>query len=133
MNDEWASHPTWASEDSGFIAHRKNVHEEGLHRLEEERHDYDHNIEAAAKVIQLLEPLAHQLKMMSPPEQEQFRLPHGLGSQSEAIYKRVIMKLYGREQGREVIERLSEMPANVIPLLLVRLKAKLAEWKAAQV
>jgi hypothetical protein len=41
LNDEWASHPTWASEDSGFIAHKKNLHEEGLHRIEEERHDYD--------------------------------------------------------------------------------------------
>lgn len=23
LNDEWVGHPTWASEDSGFIAHRK--------------------------------------------------------------------------------------------------------------
>ena len=45
LNDDWASHPTWASEDSGFVAHRKNVFEEGLHRIEEERHDYDFNIE----------------------------------------------------------------------------------------
>src|SRR4029077_18975509 len=44
LNDEWASHPTWASEDSGFVAHKKNAHEEGLHRIEEERHDYDLNI-----------------------------------------------------------------------------------------
>ncbi|KAJ4161059.1 Transcriptional regulatory protein sin3 [Fusarium oxysporum] len=60
LNDEWASHPTWASEDSGFVAHRKNQFEEGLHRIEEERHDYDFNIEANIKCIQLLEPIAQK-------------------------------------------------------------------------
>lgn len=33
LNDEWVGHPTWASEDSGFIAHRKNQYEEILLRL----------------------------------------------------------------------------------------------------
>jgi paired amphipathic helix protein Sin3a len=37
LNDEYVSHPTWASEDGGFIASKKNHHEEALHILEEER------------------------------------------------------------------------------------------------
>ena len=61
LNDEWASHPTWASEDSGFVAHRKNQFEEGLHRIEEERHDYDFNIEACTRTIQQLDPIASQI------------------------------------------------------------------------
>ena len=133
LNDEWASHPTWASEDSGFVAHRKNTHEEALHRIEEERHDYDFNIEACAKTIQLMEPIAQQLKIMPLEEQMQFALPPGLGGQSETIYKRVIMKLYGREKGRQVIENLFTTPYNVIPVVLNRLKQKLEEWKAGQV
>ena len=64
LNDEWASHPTWASEDSGFVAHRKNTFEEGLHRIEEERHDYDFNIEACSRTIQQLEPIANQILTM---------------------------------------------------------------------
>lgn len=132
LNDEWASHPTWASEDSGFIAHRKNIHEEGLHRIEEERHDYDYNIEACSRTIQLLEPIATQLRRMDDQSQRQYTLPPGLGGQSETIYKRVIMKLYGRERGAEVIESLIARPYQVIPVLLNRLKERLESWKMAQ-
>ena len=132
LNDEWASHPTWASEDSGFIAHRKNVHEEGLHRIEEERHDYDYNVEACSRTIQLLEPLAQNLRRMSNEEQVAYQLPPGLGGQSETIYQRVIMKLYGREKGHEVIKHLLEHPYQVIPVLLNRCKERLESWKMAQ-
>nr|OQO24622.1 hypothetical protein B0A51_09602 [Rachicladosporium sp. CCFEE 5018] len=132
LNDEWASHPTWASEDSGFVAHRKNAHEEGLHRIEEERHDYDYNIEACGRTVQLLEPLAQQLLRLSPIEQMAWQLPTGLGGQSETIYKRVIMKVYGREMGHEVIRELHNHPYQVIPVLLNRLKERLESWKLAQ-
>lgn len=132
LNDEWASHPTWASEDSGFVAHRKNQFEEGLHRIEEERHDYDFNIEACARTIQQLEPIATQLLTMKPEDRQHFTLPPGLGGQSETIYKRVIMKIYGRDKGRDVIKEMFSMPWNVVPVLLHRLKCKLEDWKAAQ-
>ncbi|CAK4033378.1 Paired amphipathic helix pst1 [Lecanosticta acicola] len=132
LNDDWASHPTWASEDSGFIAHKKNLHEEGLHRIEEERHDYDYNIEACSRTIQLIEPIAQTLRRLPDNEQKEYRLPHGLGGQSETIYKRVIMKLYGRERGSEVIHSLHERPYQVIPVVLNRLKERLESWKMAQ-
>jgi paired amphipathic helix protein Sin3a len=132
LNDEWASHPTWASEDSGFVAHRKNQFEEGLHRIEEERHDYDFNIEACSRTIQQLEPIATQLLTMKPEDRQHFTLPPGLGGQSETIYKRVIMKIYGREKGKDVIKELFSIPWNVVPVLLHRLKCKLEDWKAAQ-
>lgn len=132
LNDEWASHPTWASEDSGFVAHRKNQYEEGLHRIEEERHDYDFNIEACLRTIQQLEPIAQQILQTAPEERLNFVLPAGLGGQSETIYKRVIMKIYGREKGKDVISELFAQPYNVIPILLNRMKQKLEEWKAAQ-
>lgn len=132
LNDEWASHPTWASEDSGFVAHRKNQFEEGLHRIEEERHDYDFNIEACNRTIQQLEPIANQLLTMRMEDRANFQLPPGLGGQSETIYKRVIMKIYGREKGKDVIRELFQMPWSVVPVLLHRLKAKLEDWKAAQ-
>jgi hypothetical protein len=132
LNDEWASHPTWASEDSGFVAHKKNLHEEGLHRIEEERHDYDFNIEACSRTIQLMEPLAQQLKRLSEPEQIAYKLPPGLGGQSETIYKRVIMKVYGRDKGNEVVAQLHVHPYQVIPVILNRLKERLETWKLAQ-
>lgn len=132
LNDDWASHPTWASEDSGFVAHRKNVYEEGLHRIEEERHDYDFNIEANAKVIQLLEPIAQSLLAMSSEERESFRMPIGLGGASQAIYKRVLKKVYG-ERGLEVVADLFKDPCAVLPIVLARLKQKDEEWRFTQV
>lgn len=132
LNDDWASHPTWASEDSGFIAHRKNVHEEGLHKIEEERHDYDHNIEAIGRTIQLLEPIAQKLNNMPEKERETVDIHPGLGGQSQTIHKKIIMKLYGREPGQQIIDQLHIKPYHIIPVLLNRLKQKAEEWKSMQ-
>ncbi|RWA12585.1 hypothetical protein EKO27_g2541 [Xylaria grammica] len=105
LNDEWASHPTWASEDSGFVAHRKNAFEEGLHRIEEERHDYDFHIEANTKC---------------------------LGGSSTSIYKRVLKKIYGPEKGAEVVNEMFSDPFAVVPVVLARLKQKDEEWRFTQ-
>ncbi|KAL8688268.1 MAG: hypothetical protein Q9218_005778 [Villophora microphyllina] len=130
LNDEWVSHPTWASEDSGFIAHRKNTFEDSIHRIEEERHDYDFNIEACLRTIQLIEPIVHQLTIMSDDERAAYILPPGIGGQSETIYQRVIKKIYDRQRGQSVINDMFRNPANVLPIVLGRLQHKAEEWKA---
>ncbi|OJJ31206.1 hypothetical protein ASPWEDRAFT_686593 [Aspergillus wentii DTO 134E9] len=132
LNDEWASHPTWASEDSGFVAHRKNQYEDALHRIEEDRHDYDHHIEACTRTIQLIEPIVQQFLVMSEAERAAFKLPPGLGGQSEAIYQRVIKKIYDRQRGEKIIREMFERPCHVLPIVLFRLKQKCEEWKASQ-
>ncbi|KAI1375376.1 hypothetical protein F4677DRAFT_422644 [Hypoxylon crocopeplum] len=132
LNDEWASHPTWASEDSGFVAHRKNAFEEGLHRIEEERHDYDFNIEANVKCIQLLEPIAQQMLNLSPQERDTFQMPAGLGSSSTSIFKRVLKKIYGNEKGIDVVNDMFNEPFGVVPVVLARLKQKDEEWRFTQ-
>ena len=132
LNDVWASHPTWASEDSGFVAHRKNQYEEALHRIEEERHDYDFHIESCQRTIQLMEPLVQQINVMADADRAAFQLAPGLGGASEAIPKRIIMKVYGREVGARVINEMFQRPTAVLPIVLGRLKQKLEEWKATQ-
>lgn len=131
LNDEWASHPTWASEDSGFVAHRKNQFEEGLHRIEEERHDYDFFIEANLKCIQLLEPIAQQMLAMTPIEREQFHMPSALAGQSTSIFKRICKKLYS-DRGIEVVNEMYANPFDVVPVVLARMKAKDEEWRFSQ-
>ena len=54
LNDEWVSHPTWASKDTGFIAHKKNIYEDALHWSKEERHEYDFHIEAAMPLVEVI-------------------------------------------------------------------------------
>ena len=131
LNDQWASHPTWASEDSGFVAHRKNQYEEGLHRIEEERHDYDFNIEANLKCIQLLEPIAQQMLAMSAMERETFQMPSALAGQSTSIFKRICKKIYG-ERGIDVVNDMYSHPFDVVPVLLARMKQKDEEWRFSQ-
>lgn len=132
LNDEWASHPTWASEDSGFVAHRKNAFEEGLHRIEEERHDYDFYIEACQKCIQLLEPIAQQMLTLPAADRANFSMPTGLGGHSQSIYKRVLKKVYGSEHGPKVVNDMFSKPFSVIPVVLARLKQKDEEWRFSQ-
>ncbi|KUI70868.1 Paired amphipathic helix protein pst1 [Cytospora mali] len=132
LNDEWASHPTWASEDSGFVAHRKNAFEEGLHRIEEERHDYDFYIELNQKCIQLLEPIAQQMLTLPPQERANFRMPTGLGGHSQSIYKRVLKKVYGPEHGPLAVNDMFSNPFSVVPVVLARLKQKDEEWRFSQ-
>lgn len=132
LNDEWASHPTWASEDSGFVAHRKNAFEEGLHRIEEERHDYDFYIEANQKCIQLLEPIAQQMLTLPPHERANFKMPSGLGGHSQSIYKRVLKKVYGPENGPQAVNDMFANPFSVVPVVLARLKQKDEEWRFSQ-
>ncbi|KAI8137486.1 hypothetical protein BJV82DRAFT_583646 [Fennellomyces sp. T-0311] len=132
LNDEYVSHPRWASEDSEFVTSKKNTYEEALHRVEEERYDYDLSIEANLNTIALLEPVSKKISVMSLDEKTSFRLPPGLGGPSKAIYQHIIKKIYGNERGVEIIELVHNNPVQTVPLLLKRLKQKDDEWKRAQ-
>lgn len=104
-----------------------------MHRCEEERYDYDLNIDANLNAIALLEPIAKRLEQMTPEEKANFRLEPGLGGQSVTIYERIIKKVYEEERGKEIIEMLYNNPARVVPILLKRLIQKDQEWRKAQV
>lgn len=132
LNDEWVSHPTWSSEDSGFLAHKKNVYEEALHRSEEERHEYDFHIEAIVRTISMLEPINNKIAQLPPDERGSFKLKANLGGSGKSIHQRVIKKIYGREAGLEVIQAMQDSPSLAIPVVLTRLKQKEEEWKRAQ-
>ncbi|KAG2230595.1 hypothetical protein INT48_004456 [Thamnidium elegans] len=132
LNDQYVSHPIWNSEDSGFVASKKNQYEEALHRCEEERYEYDLNIEANLNTIALIEPIALRIESMSSEEKVVFRLEPGLGGPTVSIYERIIKKIYDHDRGTEIIEMLYQKPAVVIPIVLKRLKMKDKEWKKAQ-
>ena len=132
LNDEWVGHPVWASEDSGFIAHRKNQYEETLFKIEEERHEYDFYIESNLRTIQTLETIASKIANMTDEEKSTFKLPLGLGHTSMTIYQKVIRKVYDKERGFEILDALHEYPAVAVPVVLKRLKQKDEEWRRAQ-
>lgn len=132
LNDEWVSHPTFASEDSGFFTGKKNVYEEALHRCEEERHEYDFHIDAIGRTIAVLDPIDRKIAQMTPEERNSFKLKPNFGGTGKAIHHRIIKKIYGREAGMEVIDAIQHSPVLAIPVIVPRLKQKEEEWKRAQ-
>ncbi|KAI5118376.1 hypothetical protein M0805_005842 [Coniferiporia weirii] len=133
LNDVWVSHPTWASEESGFISHKKNSYEEALHKSEEERHEFQFYIDIITRTIALFQPLYDRIMEMNADERHAYRLPADFGGSSKGIYHRAIKKVYGRDsQGMEVLQALQECPAIAVPVVLPRLKQKNEEWRRAQ-
>jgi len=126
------SHPTWASEEAGFVAHKKNSFEEVIHRCEDERHEYQIQLEGLSRTIGILEPLATRLNEMPLGERAALRLRPDLGGQSRWIYVRTLKKVYGKDAGTEVYQALQDAPAVTVPVVLARLKQKNEEWRRAQ-
>ncbi|KZT74953.1 hypothetical protein DAEQUDRAFT_720143 [Daedalea quercina L-15889] len=132
LNDVWVSHPTWASEDAGFVAHKKNSFEDTIYRSEEERHEYSVHIEALSRTITVLDALDARIEEMSQEERVNFRLKAGLGGTAPQVYERIIRKVYGRDNFREVMKALQECPSVSVPVVLRRLKQRDEEWRRAQ-
>ncbi|KAJ3385626.1 Transcriptional regulatory protein sin3 [Entophlyctis sp. JEL0112] len=131
LNDDWISQPEYVSE-TGFVAHKKTIYEEALHKCEEERYEFDINIEANLHTIALLEPIYRRIQAMTPEEKSKLKLPVGLGGTSKTLYQKVIKKIYDTDKGLEVIDALHNNPAIAVPVVLKRLKQKDEEWKRCQ-
>ena len=96
LNDEWVSHPSWVSEDSGFVAHKKNIYEEALHRSEEERHEYEIYIEAMNMPLSVLEPLNTKNSVLSEAERLTFKLRRLWNGSQKGFHHRLLKKIYRR-------------------------------------
>ncbi|KDQ63138.1 hypothetical protein JAAARDRAFT_119201 [Jaapia argillacea MUCL 33604] len=131
LNDDWVSHPTWASEESGFVAHKKNTNEDALHKSEEERHEYHVHLSALSRTIAILDPLNNRINEMNHEDRTVFKLKPDLGGYSPHIYQRIIKKIYGREAGIEIYQALQDCPSVAVPVVLSRLKRKEEEWRRA--
>lgn len=131
LNDSLVSCPSFNSEDSTFLCSKKNQYEEALFRCEDERYELDLLIDGNQAAIQVFEPIAHKLEVISPEEADSFSLSGNLGGTSEIIYNRAIKKVYG-ERSAEIIDGLKKNPAIAIPVVLKRLKQKDEEWRKLQ-
>lgn len=130
LNDEWVGHPTWDYGEVGIVGQCKNQYEEIMHRVEEERHEYDYYIEANLRTIQTLETITSRIANMTAEEKSMFKLPPNLGHTS-TIYEKVLRRIYGEGRYHEVVDALRERPAISVPIVLRRLKQKDEEWKRA--
>ncbi|EPX70601.1 Clr6 histone deacetylase complex subunit Pst2 [Schizosaccharomyces octosporus yFS286] len=132
LNDEWVSHPTWASEESGFIVQRKTPYEDAMTKLEEERYEFDRHIEAINWTIRTLDNLAARLEDMPEEEQKSYQLPPGLGLRSKSIYEKTIKLVYTIDHYKVILSALETMPSATLPIVLKRLNEKREEWQSAK-
>ncbi|KAL3230244.1 Transcriptional regulatory protein SIN3 [Nakaseomyces bracarensis] len=133
LNDEWVGHPVWASEEVGFIAHKKNQYEENLFKVEEERHEYDSFLLSTENVISKLENLESRLPGQTGSVRRT-RVAKNINRNIEidSIMKKVLKRIYGLESSESLLEALKTNPQVVVPTLLKTLRAKYKEWKIAQ-
>ncbi|KAJ1667819.1 hypothetical protein EV178_001016 [Coemansia sp. RSA 1646] len=129
LNDRWASHPTWASEETDFVHHKKSQFEEAMYRSEEDRHEMDIEIDTNLSVIRQLTPIAQQIEQMDPEKQMQLTLPENFWGMSEALPRRALRKVYDIGRAIEIIKAMHTHPAVAIPIVLKRLKQKDEEWR----
>ncbi|EIN13854.1 hypothetical protein PUNSTDRAFT_110022 [Punctularia strigosozonata HHB-11173 SS5] len=132
LNDVWVSHPTWQSEEQGFMTHKKNSFEELIHRCEEERHEFSVHLQAMQRTIAVLEPLASRIETMTAEERASFRLQPDLGGSGRCLYERTIKRVYTRETAEEILQALQDAPAVAVPVVLRRLRQKDEEWRRVQ-
>lgn len=128
LNDDWVSRPTWNFNNSGLYSFHRNIFQEALNRVEEERHEYDYYIEANLRTIQTLESIASRIANMTEDDKAFYKLNPNLGH-SLNVYENVLKRVYGETRYHEVLESLRNNPAISVPVVLRRLKQKDEEWK----
>ncbi|OMJ16128.1 Paired amphipathic helix protein pst1 [Smittium culicis] len=129
LNDSWVSHPTWASEESEFVHHKKNQYEDALFRCEEDRHEMDINIESNLSLIRVLTSSLHQVELMSEEEKSQIDLKVLLNGHSESLFRRTLRKIYDSQRLPEILDAFNSHPLAAVPVILKRLKQKDDEWR----
>ena len=132
MNDNYASHPIWASEDGGFIASKKNQAEEMLHKVEEQRYALDRLIDSGTNLFGLLTQISDAMAKLSPKQRSKYEPPPFLGAGTEMAYKLAIERLYPKEASK-IAALLQANPSQTVAPVLKLLKTKLEEWKKKKV
>uniref|UniRef100_UPI00358F8FB4 paired amphipathic helix protein Sin3b-like n=1 Tax=Myxine glutinosa TaxID=7769 RepID=UPI00358F8FB4 len=88
-------------------------------------------LETNLSTIRVLENVQKKLSRLTPEEQSHLHLDDCLGGTSEVIHCKALQHIYG-DKAAEVIAGLKQNPANSIPVVLKRLKAREEEWREAQ-
>jgi paired amphipathic helix protein Sin3a len=120
-------------EEYDGILERRNVFEEALAKVEDERFEVDIVIETNGSAMKQIEPYAEEVSMLRENEEKEGqpigRLRYELRPKSlHSNHLNAIARLYG-EQGDEVLHHLLRNPIAVLPIVFKRLKEKDTEWR----
>ena len=124
-------------EEYDGVRTRRNIYEEALAKVEDERFEVDLAIETNSATMRQVEPLAEEVTILKENEEKEGqpigRLHYELRTQSlMSNHLGAIARLYG-DQGDEVIHHLMRNPISVLPIVFKRLKEKDVEWRKIRV
>jgi paired amphipathic helix protein Sin3a len=111
----------------------RNVNEEAMFRVEDERFEADMAIERNLMAMRQVEPMAEEVTRLREIEEKEGqpigRMTYTLRSRSlNCSQIHAIARLYG-EKGDEVIQHLMRNPVSVLPIVYRRLRQKDIEWR----
>ena len=124
-------------EDYDALKVRKNVYEEAMFRIEDERFEMDMAIERNALAMRKIEPIAEEITMLRENEEKDGqpigRLKYKLNPRSlNSIHINAIGRIYG-DKGDEVIEHLVRNPLAATSIIYQRLRQKDQEWRKQKI
>ncbi|XP_063900156.1 paired amphipathic helix protein Sin3b-like [Zophobas morio] len=129
LNDRLVSFSILTSEEK--VDSKKNVYEEALYRVEDERYELDMVLASNLDAIRHLEYQFKRLQEFSEEERYLQKLDSKLGGTSEVLCHAAIERIYG-EKAREVVDGIMRHPTSVLPIVLKRLKQKDDDWRKAK-
>ncbi|KAL3918541.1 MAG: hypothetical protein SGILL_004187 [Bacillariaceae sp.] len=124
---------TESPEDYDAVRVRRNVYEEAMFKIEDERFEVDMAIERNGLAMRQIEPIAEEVQMLREGEEKDGqpigRLQYKLRQRTlNSIQINAIGRVYG-EHGDEVIRHLVLNPLASLPIILNRLRQKDQEWR----
>jgi paired amphipathic helix protein Sin3a len=124
---------TASPEDYDAVRIRRNVYEEAMFKIEDERFEVDMAIERNALAMRQIEPIAEEVQMLREGEEKDGqpigRLQYKLNHRTlNSIQINAIGRVYG-EHGDEVVQHLVRNPLSVLPIVYQRLRQKDQEWR----
>ena len=134
LNNIWVSLPVGSEESYTFRHMRRNIHEEELFKVEDERFEIDMVIDSNAATLSRLGellPEIDRLKQLSTAKGSEivYEIPKDY---LNTIHKHCIRRIYGSDYGSEILNLIHQNPLKTVEIVYKRLKQKDEEWRGAR-
>ena len=134
LNNTWVSLPVGSEESYTFRHMRRNMHEEALFKVEDEKFEIDMAIDSNATTMKKLAdllPEINRLKKLSTAKGSEivYKIPKDYFN---TINKHCIRRIYGSDYGSEILGLVYQNPLQAVEIVYKRLKQKDEEWRAAR-
>jgi len=134
LNNTWVSLPVGSEESYTFRHMRRNVHEESLFKIEDERFEIDMVIDSNASTLAKLGELLSEIDLLKSLNTVKgssivYNIPKDYFN---TIHKHCIQRIYGSDYGVEMFKLIHQNPLRTVEIVHDRLKQKDKEWRNAR-